>query len=589
GGPGVMAADTLLARGGVLAELGPDTVDALREALPSSASVVNPVDVLGDAPPERYESAVGTLLADPEVDAVLAILTPQAMSDPSGAAAAIVEARRAAHKPLLAAWMGGPAVERGMRTLASAGVPAYEYPDQAVDAFMHLVAYARNLETLHETPRALPVSFALDRARVKDLMATILSEGSEVLSEASSKALLDAYEIPVTKPLPAPGPEDAVAVAERIGYPVVLKVRSPDVTHKTDVGGVAVGVDTPEEVHAAYDRIIASVAERQPDAQVRGVTVQPMVSTPGYELLLGARKDPSFGAVILVGSGGVAAEVLGDRALGLPPLNERLARRLLESLRIWPLLRGHRGRPAVDLDALLEVLVRFSHLVADYPEIDELEINPLLATSEGAIALDARAVIDQSLVSRPPPSFSHLAIRPYPEEYTRAITTAGGLDVTLRPIKAEDEPLWHEMLSACSLESIRMRFRALVKHTHEMAARYCFIDYDRELAIVAELEEDGERKLAGVGRLVADADHRDAEYAVLVADPWQGKGLSDALTDYCLEIAGVWGVGLVYAETTPDNSRMIAVLRAHGFEVERRPEQGVVVGKRVTSGATGAV
>jgi acetyltransferase len=236
----------------------------------------------------------------------------------------------------------------------------------------------------------------------------------------------------------------------------------------------------------------------------------------------------------------------------------------------------------VDLDALLELLVRFSHLVADYPEIDELEINPLLAGPEGSVALDARAVIDQALVGRPPRPFSHLAIRPYPEEYTRQVDTAAGLHATLRPIKPEDEPLWHEMLSACSLDSIRMRFRGLVKHTHEMATRYCFIDYDRELAIVAEIEEDGERKLAGVGRLVADPDHTDAEYAVLVADPWQGKGLSDALTHHCLEIAREWGVGLVYAETTPENRRMISVLRSHGFEVATRPEEGVVVGRRPT-------
>jgi acetyltransferase len=583
GGPGVMAADTLLHRGGELAELAAETTAALREAMPASAALANPVDVLGDASPERFGVAVRALLADPGVDAVLVILTPQAMTDPLGTAEAVIEARRDGRKPVLTAWLGGPSVDPGMRALAAAGLPTYDYPEQAVEAFMHLVAYARNIETLYETPRSLPVAFALDRARVKALMSTVLAEGEDVLSEASAKALLEAYEIPVTKPLPAESPDEAVAAAERLGYPVVLKVRSPDITHKTDVGGVATGVDTPEAVAAAYERILTSAAERAPDAKLRGVTVQPMVTTPGFELLVGARKDPTFGAVILVGAGGVTAEVLGDRAVGLPPLNERLADRLLRRLRTWPLLTGHRGRAAVDLDSLLEVLIRFSHLVADYPEIEEIEINPLLATSEGVVALDARAVIDRGLAGRPPPPFSHLAIRPYPEEYTREITTAAGLRALLRPIKPEDEPLWHDMLSACSLDSIRMRFRAMVKHTHEMATRYCFIDYDRELAIVAEVEEDGERKLAGVGRLVSDPDHNDAEYAVLVADPWQGKGLSDVLTDYCLEIAKSWGVGLVYAETTPDNRRMIAVMRAHGFEVEPRPEEGVVVGTRATA------
>ena len=583
GGPGVMAADTLIARGGELSELAPETVAGLREALPPTASTANPVDILGDADPDRFGAAVRALLGDPGVDAVLVVLTPQAMTDPLGAATAVTEARRSSRKPVLAAWLGGPSVQPGMRALSAAGVATYDYPEQAVEAFMHLVAYARNIEILYETPRALPVSFTLDRARVKDLMSTVLAEGDDVLSESSAKALLEAYEIPVTKPLSAETPDAAVAAAERLGYPVVLKVRSPEITHKTDVGGVATGVDTPEAVRAAYQRILASAAERRPDARLRGVTVQPMVATPGHELLLGARKDPTFGAVILVGAGGVAAELLGDRAVGLPPLNERLARRLLHSLRTWPLLAGHRGRPAADLDSLLEVLIRFSHLVADYPEIDEIEINPLLATSSGAIALDARAVVDRALAGNPPPPFSHLAIRPYPEEYTREITTSAGLEAVLRPIKPEDEPLWHEMLSAASPDSIRMRFRGMVKHTHEMGARYCFIDYDREMAIVAEVEDQGERRLAGVGRLVADPDHDDAEYAVIVADPWQGKGLSDALTEYCLEIAETWGVRMVYAETTPDNRRMIAVLRGHGFEIEPRPEEGVVVGTRVTS------
>jgi acetyltransferase len=582
GGPAVMAADALLARGGALAQLSADTKRELGDALPPSASVSNPVDVLGDAPPERFGSAVASLLADPGTDAVLVILTPQAMTDPAGAAEQVVSARGDSRKPLLAAWLGGPAVERGRRILTAAGVAGYDYPEQAIEAFMYLVAYGRNLDVLNQTPRALPVRFALDRGRVKDLMATILSEGDAVLSEASSKLLLDAYEIPITKPLPAASADDAVAVAERIGYPVVLKVRSDDITHKTDVGGVATGIDTPDEVRAACERIMASAAQRQPGARIRGVTVQPMVSTPGYELLLGARKDPTIGAVIMVGAGGVAAELTGDRALGLPPLNERLARRMLEALRIWPLLTGHRGRPAVDLDGLLEVVIRFSHLVADYPEIDEVEINPLLATAEGVVALDARAVVDQALVGRPPAPFSHLAIRPYPEEYTTEITTAGGLRATLRPIAPEDEPLWHDMLNACSPDSIHMRFRGMVKHSHEFATRYCFIDYDRELAIVAEIEDDGERKLAGVGRLVADPDHRGAEYAVLVADPWQGKGLSDLLTDYCLRIARQWGIGHVYAETTPDNNRMLAVLRANGFEVERKLQDGIVVGRRST-------
>jgi acetyltransferase len=586
GGPGVMAADALLARGGALAELGPATLATLEAALPPAWSRANPIDVLGDAPPQRFGDAVKAALADTQVDAVLVILTPQAMTDAAGAADAVLAARSdgsksGQQKPLLAAWMGGRSVREGLERLSAGGVATYAYPEQAVGAFMDLVSYARNLETLHETPRTIPVSFALDRGRAKELMGAVLAEGRGVLSETSSKTLLDAYEIPVTKPLPALSADDAVAVAAGIGYPVALKVRSPDVTHKTDVGGVELGLGSGEEVRAAYDRILALVHEHRPEADMQGVTVQPMARSSGYELVLGARKDPTFGAVILLGAGGVAAELLRDQALDLPPLNERLALAMLQSLRIWPLLAGHRGSSGIDLDALLEVVMRFSYLVADYPEISEIEINPLLAGPDGSVALDARAVVDQALVGRPPPPFSHLAIRPYPEEYTRETTTTGGLHVTLRPIRPEDEPLWHEMLDACSPESIRSRFRGMVKHTHEFATRYCFIDYDRELAIVAELEaQDGTRKLLGVGRLVADPDRQNAEYAVLVADPWQGRGLSDLLTDYCLQIARAWDIRNVYAETTPDNARMIAVLKQHGFTVTRPVAEGVVLGER---------
>jgi acetyltransferase len=581
GGPGVMAADALLARGGSLAKLQSSTLERLDASLPPAWSHGNPIDVLGDATPGRFGDAIGAALDDTQVDALLAILTPQAMTDAGGAADALLEARRESHKPVLAAWMGGRSVQDGLERLSAGGVATYAYPEQAIGAFMDLVSYARNLEILHETPRAIPVSFTLDRRRAKQLMGSVLVEGGAVLSETLSKNLLDAYEIPVTKPVPAMSADDAAEIAEQIGYPVVLKVRSPGVAHKTDVGGVQLGLKGGEEVRAAYKRIIESVQARSPDSEIQGVTVQPMAQNSGYELVLGARKDAIFGAVILLGAGGVAAEVLRDQALDLPPLNERLALGMLQSLRIWPLLAGHRGEPGIDLDALLEVVMRFSYLVADYPEISEIEINPLLAGTEGTVALDARAVVDQTLVGRPPPPFSHLAIRPYPEEYTSERTTTGGLRVTLRPIRPEDEPLWHEMLDSCSRETIAMRFRGMVKYTHEMATRYCFIDYDREMAIVPELEEaDGSRKLLGVGRLVADTDRQSAEYALLVADPWQRHGLGDLLTDYCLEVARSWGLSRVFAETTSDNANMIGVMKKHGFALTRRVGEGLVIGER---------
>ncbi len=577
GGPGVISADVLLAQGGELASLHEDTLAELDAGLPAAWSHANPVDVLGDAGPEPYGRAMRAVLADEGVAAVLAILTPQAMTDPTAVATKVVEEAGRSRKPVLAAWMGGEAVREGRARLEAAGIPSYETPEQAVGAFMHLVSYARNREMLHETPRSIPVTFSFDRGEVRKLLSAFLVSDHEVLPEIQSKALLGAYGIPVTETAPASSADEAVEAADALGYPVVLKVRSPNVTHKTDVGGVVTNVGTSAGVRRAFEQICSDVAERMPDARVEGVTVQEMVTSPGQELILGARKDPTFGAVIMVGAGGLAAEIAEDRVLELPPLNERLARRMLERLRVWPLLAGYRGRPGANVGHLLEVLMRFSYLVADYPEIAEVEINPLLAGAERSVALDARIVLDPKQLRAKSAPFSHLAIRPYPEELSTQAQLSDGTGVTLRPIKPEDEPQWHEMLAASSEESIRARFRGLVRHeSHQIATRFCFIDYDREMAIVAEVGANSETRLAGVGRLVADPEGSHAEYALLIADPWQNRGLSALLTERCLEIARKWGVESVWAETDPENRRMIAVLRRHGFELDTALGDGVV-------------
>jgi len=585
GGPGVMATDALIARQGQLAELSQETIERLNEVLPPFWSHGNPVDVLGDAPPERYSQATEIVLSDPGVDAALVILTPQAMTDATGTAQALAQLAKGSRKPILAAWMGGAAVQEGIQLLNQAGVATYTTPEQAVRAFMHLVHYGRNLDMLYQTPREVPVKFALDREEVRARFEKVFAEGPEVLTEELSKELLTAYGIPVTQPRPARTADEALEIAEELGYPVVLKIWSPEITHKTDVGGVALGLRNAKAVRAAFAQIVARAKELRPDAEVLGVTVQRMVTArDGFELILGAKKDPTFGTVIMAGMGGIAAEVFRDRALGLPPLNERLAFRMLESLRSWKLLKGYRGRPGVNLDKLIEILMRFSYLIADFPEIKELDINPLLATPEEVIALDARVVVDKELVGKPVRPYSHLVIRPYPEGYERQVTLKDGTEMLLRPIRPEDEPLWHEMLSRASRESIRQRFRYIFKETtHKMAIPYCFIDYDREMAIVAIVEEDGEKRMTGVGRLVADPDRETAEYAVFVADPWQNRGLGGTLTDYCLEIAKGWGIKEVRAETTPDNYRMIAIFRDRGFTIEHRHEEGVVLATKKLS------
>lgn len=576
GGPGVMASDALIAAGGVLARLGEETMAKLNDSLPPMWSRRNPVDVLGDAKSKLVAKAVGTVLQDPGADAVLVIITPQAMTNPTAIAKEVGLLAAEAKKPILAAWLGGASMREGVRVLADAGVPTYTAPEQAVRAFMTLVSYARNLELQYETPRDIPVEFPSDRAAVRARFAPVLGRGAGTLAEDGSKALLEAYGIPTTLPRRAATAEEAARLAAETGFPVVLKVLSPDISHKSDVGGVALDLADAGEVRAAFDRMLRTVAANRPGARIEGATVQKMARTgDGVEIILGVKKDPTFGTVIMAGAGGTAAELLGDRALGFPPLNERLARLMLESLRTWPLLRGYRGRPAADVDALIGALIRLSYLAADLPEVAELDVNPLLVGPGGVLALDARVVLAPAPPAGTKP-YAHLALRPYPEEFVRKVGFKGGAEVTLRPIRPEDEPLWFDLLASCSKETIYSRFRHFFFwQSHEVASRFCYIDYDREMAIVAETGQGPDRKLIGVGRLSADPDRHTAEYAVLVTDAWQDQGLGGILTDYCLEIAGDWGVRKVTAVTNTDNPRMVAVFRKRGFDV-RTDEAGVV-------------
>jgi acetyltransferase len=412
------------------------------------------------------------------------------------------------------------------------------------------------------------VEFSLDRKEFRRKFDDIINEGNSILSETTSKFLLESYGIPTTLPQVAKTPEEAVKAAEKIGFPVVLKILSPQITHKTDVGGVVLNLKDAREVKTGYEQIIKNVSAASPDAAIDGVSVQPMIDTQnGVELILGIKQDPVFGSVMMVGTGGIFAELFRDRTLELPPLNEKLARRMLERLNIYPLLEGYRGKPALDIDKLVEVLIRMSYLAADYPEITELDINPLLVTPKGVVALDGRVVINLEHQKTEP--YKHLALRPYPEEYIKHITLPDGTSVTFRPIKPEDEMLWLDMLGSCSKETIYQRFRYFFFwNSHEVAVRYCFIDYDREIAIVAETITDGEKKLIGVGRMVADPDHETVEYAILVPETWQNKKLGSLLTDFCMEISVKWSLKKMVAQTTTDNVRMINVFKKHGFEIK---------------------
>ncbi len=579
GGPGVMASDALLALDGTLATLSPESLRRLNDALPPYWSHRNPIDVLGDAKSKMYAKAVQVALDDPGVDAVVVIVTPQAMTNPAAIAREIAPLAAASPKPVLGAWLGGGSMREGVKVLNDAGVPSYTTPEQAVRAFMTLVSYARNIETLYETPKEVSVEFPVDRVEARRRFASVIAGAADgVLAEDVSKSLLEAYGIEATAPARAATADGAADRAAAIGFPVVMKILSPDVTHKSDVGGVALDLPDKEAVRAAFARMTAAVRERLPGARVEGVTVQKMVEADhGVEMILGIKKDPTFGTVLMAGLGGTAAELFGDRALAFPPLNERLVRRMLESLKVWPLLQGWRGRPPANVAKLVEAVIRLSYIAADFPEIAELDINPLVVTETGAVALDARIVPDRGFRPVAGKPYAHLALRPYPEEYVRPARMRDGTPVTLRPIKPEDEPLWLALLGSCSKESIYSRFRYFFFwQSHDVASRYCYIDYDRELAIVAEVGEGAERRLLGVGRLIAEPGRESAEYAVLVQDQWQDKGLGGILTDYCTEIARDWGVRKLTAITTTDNPRMIAVFQRRGWEVRQDLESSLV-------------
>ncbi len=581
GGPGVMATDSLIFQGGRLCELGEDTMQKLNDALPHFWSHNNPVDVLGDAPPQRVAKATEIVMNDPGVDAVLVILTPQAMTKPTETARQIIELTEGTSKPIMATWLGGQSMRESMNLFNKSGIAAYHTPEQAIRAFMTLVDYSRNMEALYETPKEIPVSFHYDRQTQRQYFLEKVFPKRKVMSVADAKGLINSYGIESTKPRMVHEVEDAVMVAQEIGYPVVLKIDSPEVAHKMEIGGVVLNIENEEMLRAAYHGMLEKVNRKRPGINITGITVQKMINTlDSVELILGIKKDPIFGTVILIGMGGTEAELIQDQRLEFPPLNESLASQMIESLKIYPLLKGYRGSTPKNIDKLIEVMIRLSYLAADYPEIEELDINPLMVTDKEVIALDAQVVLDEETLKNPVPEFSHLILRPYPERYIKETTLGDGTKSLLRPIKPEDEPLWLEMLSSCSKEAIYSRFRYNFHFdSHEIATQFCYIDYARELAIVAEIEDGDRRKLIGVGRLIGDPDLEIVEYAVLITDEWQGKDLGKMLTEYCVEIARQNNFKKVYAETTKDNKAMIAVFKKLGFSVEFSEDTNVSVFK----------
>ena len=572
GGPGVLATDALITGGGELADISPATMEELNGFLPGPWSHNNPIDIIGDAAPERYARALEVAARDEGSDGLLVILTPQAMTDPTATARELTRFASIEGKPVLASWMGGSDVAEGAAILREAGIPTFDYPDDAVKIFNDTWRLESNLRHIYETP-TLPSDeeHPVDRARAESLIATVRAEGRTLLTEDESKDLLAAYGIPITETVVAPTVDEAVAAADRIGYPIVVKLYSHTITHKTDVGGVQLNLKDAAAVRHAYESIQASVTEKKGAEHFEGVTVQPMVNWTGYELILGSSIDPQFGPVLLFGMGGQLVELFKDRALGLPPLNTTLARRMMESTKIYGALKGIRGRRGVDLDQLEQLLVRFSQLVVEQRWISELDINPLLASPERLIALDARVVLHDA--STAVEDLPRQAIRQYPRKYAGTWTCPDGETLRIRPIRPEDEPLVVEFHRSLSEETV---FKRYLRHlgfdertAHERLVRICFLDYARELALVAERDSatTGQPEIIGIGRLSRVFGTEDAQFAVLVTDARQGKGVGTELLRRIVDVARAEGVASIGADMRVDNVAMRRVAEKVGFAI----------------------
>lgn len=581
GGPGVLATDALISDGGELAELDPATIEKLSSFLPAAWSHGNPVDILGDAGPDRYAKALEIAAADPNSDGLLVILTPQAMTDPTETAELLKPYAHIPGKPIIASWMGGEDVAEGDAILSKADIPTFPYPDTATRLFNYMWRYTYNLRGIYETPILPTPSSEHDakRAEVESMMQAVRSSGRNILTETESKQVLAAYDIPTIPMYIATTEDEAAAAAGKVGYPVVLKLHSETITHKTDVGGVKLNLGDEEAVRKAFRDIQKSVTEKAKASDFLGVSVQPMVKLDGYEIILGASPDVQFGPVLLFGAGGVLVEVFKDRALGLPPLTTTLARRMMEQTKIYTALKGVRGRPPVDLAAMEELLVRFSQLVVEQRWIKEIDINPLLASPERILALDARVVLyDKDTTEDQLPK---IAIRPYPNQYVDPWTMKDGRDIMIRPIRAEDEtPLikFHETLSE---RSVYLRYFYPMKLSqrteHERLSRISFIDYDREMALVAELTQpDGTVDLIAAGRLIKIVGTGEAEFAILVSDAYQGQGLGSEMLKRLVDIGKQEGLQRIVGSILHDNTNMLRVTERLGFKLQGLPKDGVM-------------
>jgi acetyltransferase len=570
GGPGVMAADTLSDYGYEPVGLYEETLKKLNGILPPFWSKRNPIDMLGEATPELYCKAVEICLAAKEVNGILIIAAPQALTDPSEISAALVGVIKDKSIPIITSWVGGANMQKGTEVFNQAGIPTFDTPERAVRAFMDIYRFSQNIEMLQQVPSRFPRRLEFDRQKAKAMIQAGLTAENQLLTEIESKALLSAYGIPVNRVKNASTRVEAQKVAKDMGFPVVLKINSRDIAHKSDADGVLLDLKNEQEVSTAYEQIIRNANSYNSKARLEGVTIQSMVENNSLELILGAKKDRDFGPVILFGAGGILAEVLKDRAIGFPPLSRLLIRRLMEQTRVYRLLQGYRNIAPANLEMLEEILVRLAQLVTDFAEIEELDINPLVVTENGFSAVDARILLKPSETPAP----LHLVISPYPDQYEEHTTTNTGIDIFIRPIRPEDAPLLVELFESLSPRSIYLRFFTPMKRLpHHMLARFTQIDYDRHIALVSLTESETNEKMLGVARVIIGRNLKEAEFSVVVSDSWQGKGIGASLLQRCLFIAKERGIQRVMGTVLAENTQMLALGRKLGFKIKK--EQGI--------------
>lgn len=570
GGPGVMATDTLARYDREPALLDKETIQKLDEFLPPFWSRGNPIDILGDASPERFRRVLEVCFESKNIDGVLVILAPQALADPVAVAKALALAMKGRRNPVFTSWMGGKSIGRAVSILNESGIPTYETPERAVKAFMYMYDYSRNLETALEIPAKLNKNLTFDREKAAALISAAPDGG--FMSESDSKALLAAYGFPVVRTEKAESADEAARIGDELGYPIAMKLDSPDISHKTEAGGVRLDIRNQAELRFAFDQIIKSAKAYQPDAQIDGVTVQSFLSNPDFEVLLGAKCDPNFGPVILFGMGGIFTEVIKDRTIGLPPMNRLLARRLMKETKSYSLLQGYRNRQAADMEQLEEMVIRLSQLLIDFPDISELDMNPILIKDGKATAVDARILVSHACIE----SCQNLVIGPYPAEYESHETTAENDRIFIRPVKPEDAPLLVDLFDVLSSKSIYYRFFTPIRELKpDMLARFTQIDYDRQIALVAVDESTNPERILGVARIIGDPDGKRGEFSVVVGDPWQGKGIGSSLLKRVLKIAESRGFEVVMGLVLKENTNMIAMGKKLGFEIAE-DEGGIV-------------